>query len=155
MAGDAEMNFALNEKESQALTLAMKVHEGQVDKAGLPYILHPIRVAFAMHQPGTTENAFIAAILHDAVEDTNLSLDEIEEKFGKVARDTVDHLSRRKGETYMGFIYRCASSPLASRIKLADIADNTRPERLSCLPEGERSISIRYRKARQYLEANL
>ena len=142
----------MTNKEALALQVCVESHSGQVDKAAMPYILHPLRVAFSLWE-GTTEDMLITALLHDVVEDTDMTLESIREHFGERVADAVDGVTRRKTETYKEFILRCKLNPISRRVKLADIADNMRPERIACLPESEKSIVRRYEQAKAVLEA--
>lgn len=142
----------MTEKESKAIVLCIEAHDGQVDKAGKPYAAHPLRVGFSLWE-GTTEDMFCAAVLHDVVEDTAISLDYISHEFGLCVADAIDALTRRKTETYTQFIARCSLNAIAKRVKLADIEDNMRPERIAALPVSEQGITRRYEKARKALAA--
>lgn len=111
-------------KYYEALKFATKAHGPQLDRDGLPYILHPARVAEQFVIRGQWDLA-IPAVLHDVVEDTSTTLDEISEAFGKRVAQIVDRLSRRKGqETYKEFLERVCGDADAVRIKLADVRDN-------------------------------
>lgn len=114
----------------EAIALAVEAHRGQVDKAGEPYILHPLRVMLACKG----EAKRIAAVLHDTVEDSGLEISLIRHRFGAEVADAVDCLSRRDGETYTDFIERCRSNPIARSVKLADLADNMDLSRLGREP---------------------
>lgn len=138
--------------ESEALLLCITAHAGQLDKAGKPYAAHPIRVGLSCFD-GCTQDMFIAALLHDVVEDTHVTLEEIEEKFGACVADAVNALTRRKSESYHQYILRCKANPIARRVKLSDIEDNTRPERIAALPKLERPNLGRYARAKAILEA--
>ena len=83
-----------------AKSLAFQMHDGQTDKAGLPYITHPQRVAERMEAP----EAQVVGWLHDAVEDTSLTLSEIEERFGPETAAAVDAISRREGEAWDDYL---------------------------------------------------
>ena len=134
----------------RAIVIAAEAHADQVDKAGAPYVLHPLRVMLAVDG----RNARIAAVLHDVVEDTGWTLDELRgEEFEEVVVEAVDALTRREGEPYMDFCRRAARNEIARRVKLADIADNLGPRRMADLPEADRSLAKRYRKARDVLLA--
>ena len=76
-----------------AKALATRAHEGQTDKAGLPYITHPERVASRL----TTPEAQVVGWLHDTVEDTSITIQEIESQFGPETAAAVDAISRRNG----------------------------------------------------------
>lgn len=130
------------EKLSSAILLATTAHHQVFDKAGFPYIAHPFRIMNRLHNEGYGEDMLCAAILHDTVEDTNITLEEIRDSFGDEVARLVDAVSRRD-ETYMEFIQRVKESgPEAIALKLADIADNTDARR----PKIEH-LAERYEKA--------
>lgn len=135
-----------------ATELARTAHAGQTDKAGQPYVEHVIRVRDAL--TGYGEEAQIAGVLHDIVEDTPVSLDDLR-TIGVTRRAlaAIDSVTRRPGETYMDLIRRAAADPLGRLVKLADNADNSREDRLSYLdPDQAVFLRRRYRKARAVLE---
>ena len=105
----------LGSRVRQAIQFAAIRHKDQKDKAGKPYIAHCFRVALAVWHLG--EDHFIAAMLHDTVEDTATTLDEIENLFGKNVRNAVDSVSRRetpKKESYEDFVLRSKADPSAA-----------------------------------------
>ena len=116
-----------------AVALATKAHAGQFDKAGKPYIDHPLRVMAGVSSPKEK----IAAILHDVLEDTSVSLDDLR-RIGcpEEVVAAVDALTMRSGEPNMAYYSRVASNPIALVVKRADIADNSDPKRLAQLPSG-------------------
>lgn len=118
------------DKLSSAISMACQCHEGQTDKGGAPYILHPLRVMLKM----TDEPSRIAAALHDTVEDCGLELSLIRHRFGADVASAVDALSRREGESYDDFIDRCAADDIARRVKLYDLEDNMDMARLGREP---------------------
>lgn len=104
-----------------AVALATKAHLGQKDKAGAVYINHPLRVMSRM----STDEEKMAAVLHDVVEDTSITLQDLSVAgYPKAVVDAVDALSRRKGETYEQFIERLMPNALARKVKIADLEDN-------------------------------
>jgi len=109
----------------KALAIAIKAHEGQTDKQGVPYILHPIRVMARLDN----ETDRVVALLHDVVEDSPTTFDDLRKDFSEEVVSAVDHLTRRSDETYDAFIERVKKNPIAIRVKLADLADNTDPRR--------------------------
>jgi (p)ppGpp synthase/HD superfamily hydrolase len=115
----------------KAILFATEAHEGQRDKNGEPYILHPLRVMFKVRAQGECEVVQIAAVLHDVVEDTGATLDDIEDEFGAFVRMTVGTLTEREGEKYTDYIERVAERPSATKIKLADLEDNMDPKRVT------------------------
>ena len=131
---------------SKAVSMAAIAHEGQVDKAGEPYILHPMRVACNF----TDTLTVIVAILHDVVEDTSVTLDDIEETFGDNVRHSVDALTRKEGQDYFEYIKHITTFPQAYHlvdIKLADLRDNMNILRLPSLTTPDMKRLHKYRKA--------
>lgn len=105
----------------RAIAIAAKAHEGQVDKAGAPYILHPLRVMQCL----VTVEGRIAAVLHDVVEDCGVPLDGLrKEGFSDIVIEAIDSVTKRPGEEYDAFISRAAMHPVGRRVKLADLEDN-------------------------------
>jgi len=112
----------------KAISIAVKAHQGQTDKAGEPYILHPLRVMLNFQQ----EREMITAVLHDVVEDSRFTLDNLRnEGFPTEIVEAVDCLSKRPKEKFDKYILRLKKNPLAVRIKLADLEDNLNVRRLS------------------------
>lgn len=104
-----------------AIQIAAKAHAGQTDKAGQPYILHPIRVMMSVS--GTEER--IAAVLHDTVEDTSISIDDlVRYGFSETVVTAVKALTKNAGETRIAAAHRAVVNPIARAVKLADVSDN-------------------------------
>ncbi len=142
----------MSEKLDSAIRIAVKCHAGQVDKAGQPYILHPLRVMNAVRHEG--ETAMIAAVLHDVVEDSKSNFYAINSVFGDGVLRLVHCLTRSKDkETYAEYIQRVKLNPMATKIKIADLYDNL--SRIDQLPESERGIRKRYEAALTELGAPL
>lgn len=140
---------------ADADALAERAHAGQVDKAGLPYINHPRTVADLVREHG--DHAVMAALLHDVVEDTDVTLDQLCELGypGQVV-SAVDSVTKRDGETYMDLIRRAAANPLGRLIKLADNATNSDPARLALLDDEQRAwFTQKYAKARAVLNGEV
>lgn len=132
-----------------AIVLATGAHRGQVDKAGAPYILHPLRVMLTQ-----TDNVRrIVAVLHDVVEDCGIAPDTVRARFGDAVADAVVALTRGEGEDYDAFIARCAADPIARDVKRADIADNLDLSRLSTITDRDRDRAAKYRRALAQLDA--
>ena len=128
----------------RAIEIAARAHAGQRDKAGAPYILHPLRVMLRVQ----TETERIAAVLHDVVEDSAWTLDQLRaEGFGPAVLETIEALTRRPEESYEEFVLRAGAHPIARRVKLADLADNTDAPRIAEPTEQDRARMERYRRA--------
>lgn len=132
-----------------ALELALKAHRGQVDKAGMPYILHPLRLMLKM----TTDEARIVALLHDIVEDSPYTLDDLRQMgYADTILEAVDCLTKRADEDYMVAMQRVRHNPVARQVKLADLEDNMDIRRLSTLTEKDAERLRRYRAAWAFLQ---
>lgn len=128
----------------EAILIATRAHRGQKDRGGVPYILHPLRVMGKVN--GTAER--IAAVLHDVVEDTSVTLDDLRKAgFSEEIVEAVDALTRRENEGYDAFIRRVLTNAVARRVKVADLEDNLDLLRLPQLAEHDFQRLIRYRKA--------
>jgi hypothetical protein len=137
---------------ADAIALAARAHQLQVDKAGEPYILHPLRVMLRVREQGYRVEVQAAAVLHDVVEDTSVTLAEITAISPEVAA-LVDAVTRRCNitkEIYLDFIRRASSNPEARAIKTADIEDNlSRLDRLR--PEETEFLRKRYARGLEIL----
>ena len=107
-------------KISLALHLSSEWHDGQVDKAGKPYILHPLNLAMQFKD---NEEFFCIAMMHDVVEDCNIPIDKIYNNFGQKIGDGVSTLTHKKGDSYFDYIVKINYSPW-SEIKIADLKHN-------------------------------
>lgn len=123
----------------RALQVAQQAHYGQVDKAGFPYILHPILLA----EKQTDEMTTIVALLHDVCEDSDITFGDLYE-YGipDEAVEAVRVLTHKKGEPYADYIDRVKKNPTARTVKLADLEMNMDPARLD-LCGSEAKIRLR------------
>lgn len=142
---------------SDAIALAAEAHRGQLDKGGQPYVRHPLRVMEAVAAHG--EEVQVVAVLHDALEDASTrfgyrELIYLAHQLSLPQRRAINALTRLKGEPYLtSYIARCAANPMARVVKLADLKDNLRRDRLSSpTPEDEARWS-KYEAALKKLEA--
>lgn len=125
----------------RAQAIATAAHAGQTDKAGAEYITHPRRVAVRVCQyapAGQTETAQAVAWLHDVVEDTPVTLQDLTGQFPPAVVAAVDALTRHEDETREDYYCRVAANELARAVKYADMDDNTDPARLQLLDEETR-----------------
>ncbi len=132
-----------------AIALASEAHMGQVDKAGQPYILHPLRLMSQF----TNEPDRIVAILHDVVEDSHLRLNDLKKNnFSKEIIDAIDCLSKRNNEHYNDYILRVSLNDLARKIKIKDLKDNLDLTRLSKISSSDLIRVEKYHMALKLLE---
>jgi (p)ppGpp synthase/HD superfamily hydrolase len=136
----------------RAIQIAVSAHAGAKDKAGNPYILHPLNVMQRVRSHG--EDAMIAAILHDVVEDTAWTVDKLRrEGFSEEVLLAVDALTRRKSESYEDFIARAMGHPMGRVIKIADLEENMDIRRLQHdLTEKDAERLRRYQRAWHLLQ---
>lgn len=140
------MNF--DELREKAMQIAIKVHEGQVDKGGNDYINHPIRVS----ENCSSDEEKIVALLHDTIEDGNIASEYLLlVGFSQEVVDAVLSISRKRGEDYFEFIQRCKANPIGRRVKIADLKDNMDITRLNELTEKDIERLKKYHKAYKML----
>ena len=141
----------LKEQLNRAIEIAVSAHEGQLDtNNGRPYIEHPFRVMSA----GQTLQEKIVGVLHDVVEDTPWTLEQLtEEGFSKEVVDGIDAMTRRDNESYDDYLLRVQDNPLATRVKLNDLTDNMDIRRWNEIPYHELARLQKYLKAyKQFTE---
>lgn len=127
-----------------AIALAVEAHRGQKEKAGSPYILHPLRVMFRLE----TEAERIVGVLHDVVEDTGRTFDDLRRLgYSEEILAALDCVTKREGEPYDQFCERAASNPVAKRVKIADLEDNMDVRRLTTFEPRDAERSAKYLKA--------
>jgi (p)ppGpp synthase/HD superfamily hydrolase len=127
----------------RAILLAVKAHDGRRDKAGAPYVLHPLRLMLRM----PSHAARIVAVLHDVVEDSDFSLEDLRRQgFSEDILDAVACLTRIPGEPYEESIGRAGGHPLARLVKIADLEDNMDVRRLANLGEKDMERLARYHR---------
>ncbi|MGQ0839725.1 HD domain-containing protein [Actinokineospora sp.] len=135
-----------------AIRIARAAHDGQVDKSGKPYIEHPLRVMNGV----IGEHERMTAVLHDVVEDTPVTADDLAE--AGCPPDVVAAVlavSKRPGEGQADYLARVAANPIALAVKYADIADNSSPDRLAMLDEPTRTrLRAKYAAALAILAAH-
>lgn len=128
----------------KAILIASNAHINQIDKAGQPYILHPLRVMFSRKN----EIERICAVLHDVIEDTEITLDHLRnEGFSEEILSALDALTRRNNESYDEFISRIINNKIASHVKLADLCDNMDLSRINNPTQNDYQRVKKYRKA--------
>ena len=136
-----------NAIEAAAHALAEQRHAGQTDKAGRPYIDHPRRVAGRLDTP----EARCVGWLHDTVEDTGLTLAEVEARFGGEIAAAVDAVTRREGEPWEDYLRRVKTNPLARQVKISDLIDNSNLSRLEAVTLRDVERQAKYNRALRFL----
>lgn len=145
MASEIELTGSLY---SNALAIAMDAHKGQVDRAGAPYILHPLTVASHMG----TDAGCITALLHDVMEDSDYTEDDLRNAgIPEFILDALRLLTHDKSEPYFDYIQRIRGNELASAVKLADLRHNMDLSRLPKVTEQDLERVEKYRKAMDML----
>lgn len=137
----------------KAICLAVEKHKGQTDKGGMPYILHPIYVMSKME----TETEKTVAILHDVVEDTDTTFEDLRNiGFSEEIVNVLDCLTRRESEDYFDYIDRIKANNLAIKVKLADLEHNMDFRRIKDITDEDIIKRTRkYKQAWDELKSNI
>ena len=130
----------------RAMNIAYAAHHGQVDKAGVPYVFHPLHLAEQMDD----EISCCAALLHDTVEDTDVTLEQLAQEFPKEVVEAVALLTHAEDVEYFDYIRAIKQNPVAVKVKLADLAHNGDPKRI-CNQGNAEKRRVKYAAARKIL----
>lgn len=134
----------------RAMRIAYDAHHGQVDKSGMPYIFHPLHLAEGMSDEAGT----VTALLHDVIEDTAVTLEDLAAQgFGDDVLTALTLLNHNPADEYMDYISRLATCPLARRVKLADLYHNSDVSRMDHIDGPAEARFRKYQKAINLLEA--
>ena len=132
----------------KAIQIAAQAHAGQTRKNGSPYVLHPIRVMLRQQDP----EAMIAGVLHDVVEDTDVTLEDLQrEGFSEDVLATIRLLTHEDGVPYADYVDAIADNPIARAVKLADLEDNMNVRELPSVTDRDLTRMAKYHKAWQAL----
>ena len=132
----------------KAIKLAYKAHKDQYDKAGLPYINHPLHLAESMDDEYTT----IVALLHDVVEDTDITLDDLAKEFPKEVIDALKLLTHQKSIPYMDYVAKIKTNDIARAVKIADLKHNSDLTRLDNITDKDLERIKKYQEALELLK---
>lgn len=136
---------------NKAMMVAYNAHHGQVDKCGIPYIFHPIHLAEQMDD----EISCTVALLHDVVEDTEITIKDLAKLFPVEVIDAVNLLTRNKETSYYEYIEALKSNKVAVKVKLADLDHNLDITRMTYEDSLEsvkvKALRSRYKKAKEIL----
>jgi (p)ppGpp synthase/HD superfamily hydrolase len=127
----------------RALEISVEAHKGQKEKDGSPYVLHPIRLMLSLE----SSDARIAALLHDVVEDTPVTIDELHsEGFSETVLTAVGLLTHLDHDDYDDYVDKLSRNPVARQVKLADLTDNMNIKRLPDLGEKDLQRLAKYHR---------
>lgn len=135
---------------TRAELFARSIHANQVDKGGKPYIRHLQAVVDNLVDP--TEDMMAVAWLHDSVEDTETTFDDLVYYFGSSVAQAVDAITKRNGEPYSDYLNRVKANPIARLVKIADLSHNMDLSRLLKITEKDLERKAKYIKAKEFLE---
>ena len=132
----------------KAMNIAYNAHKNQFDKAGVPYIYHPIHLAEQMD----TETECIVALLHDVVEDTEVTFKELEKDFPEEVIESIRLLTHGADVNYMEYIKELSQNPIAKKVKIADLLHNSDETRLEKITIKDMARREKYKKALEFLQ---
>jgi len=137
------------EMTNKAVKLAYEAHQGQFDKSGLPYVFHPFHLAEQMD----TEETVTVALLHDVVEDTDYTLEDLRNMgFPDTVMDALTLLTHDPSVPYMEYVERLKTNPIARAVKLADLTHNSDLSRLPVVTEKDLERVEKYHIAMNLLK---
>ena len=132
----------------KAMQLCFDSHKEQVDKSGMPYIFHPLILAEQMD----TEETTIVALLHDVVEDTHVTLEDLRSMgFGETVLEAINLMTHKKGVPYMEYVAAIKKNPIARQVKIADLRHNSTLSRLDSVGQKDLERVAKYNKALDFL----
>ncbi|MBR4943199.1 MAG: GTP pyrophosphokinase [Clostridia bacterium] len=135
----------------KAMKLCFEAHKEQTDKTGMPYVFHPFHLAEQMQ----TEEETVCALLHDIIEDTPYTLEDLRGMgFAERVLDALALLTHAKDVPYMEYVEAIAKNPIAKQVKMADLRHNSDRGRMAGEPIDERMLARweKYALALEYLE---
>lgn len=140
------MIYTKNTKK--AMKLAYEKHSGQFDRSGLPYIFHPFHLAEQMDD----EDSVIVALLHDVVEDTDTTFDDLESMgFSDRVIAAIKLLTRQDTTDYFEYVKKISADPIATMVKIADLKHNSDLSRLNKVSEKDIARVEKYKKCLDFL----
>ncbi len=131
------------ELTKNALKISFNAHKDQLDKSGMPYVYHPFHLAEQMDDEYST----CAALLHDVVEDTDTTLDDLAKIFPKEVTDAIALMTHDDNVPYLDYVRTIKSNPIASKVKLADLKHNSDLTRLDAVDDKALERVEKYKKA--------
>ena len=138
----------MTDKVKLAYAIALVAHKGQVDKAGMDYILHPLTVS----NNCSSEEEKIVALLHDVLEDTSVTREDLLKFFSSEIVEAVSLLTHKEEDSYMDYLAKIKANPLAKAVKLQDLKHNMDLSRLPNPSEKDLSrLENKYKPALEFL----
>lgn len=135
----------------KALKLCFEAHKDQVDKTGLPYVFHPFHLAEQMDDEIST----VCALLHDVVEDTDMTFEDlIQMGYPQEVIEVLKLLTHEKEIPYMDYIKKLSTNPIAKKVKIADLMHNSDNTRLSVIDDYAKKRCQKYKEALEILTEN-
>lgn len=132
----------------KAMKLCFQAHKDQTDKSGIPYVFHPIHLAEQM----TDEDTTVVALLHDVVEDTDYTIEDLAAMgFNDRVLAAIRLMTHAEGVPYMDYVAKIKDNPIAKAVKLADLAHNSDLTRLDVVDEYAKARAEKYAKAIRFL----
>ena len=132
-----------------ALKLCFEAHKDQIDKSGMPYVFHPFHLAEQM----ADENTTIVALLHDVIEDTEYTLDDLREfGFAEDVLSAISLMTHADDVPYMEYVVKIKANPIAKAVKLADLKHNSDMSRLDRITQIDEERAKKYKQAIELLE---
>ena len=128
----------------KALKLCFEAHKDQTDKSGMPYVFHPFHLAEQMKDEATT----IVALLHDVVEDTDITINDLQKMgFGPEVLEAIALMTHAPDTPYMEYVAQIKTNPIARAVKLADLKHNSDMTRLESITPYDKERAQKYKKA--------
>lgn len=137
------------EMTKMVLKLCFEAHKEQIDKSGMPYVFHPFHLAEQMQD----EESTIVALLHDVIEDTDYTLDDLRKMgFGDSVLAAINLMTHEDGVPYMDYVKKIKANPIAKTVKLADLRHNSDMTRLEVVTPRDQERAEKYLAAIKLLE---
>ncbi len=134
----------------RAMVIAYNAHHGQLDRTGIPYIYHPVHLAEQMR----TEEETAAALLHDVVEHSGVTLEDLRgQGIPEPVVEAVRLLTHAEGVAYMDYVAALKPNPIAKAVKLADLAHNSDTTRLESVSDADKQRLEKYAQAKALLQS--
>ena len=138
------------ELTNKAIKIAFEAHAGQLDRSGLPYVLHPIHVAEQMKD----EDTCVVALLHDVIEDTDMTIEDLRTYgFTEAQLEGVRLMTRLEDEDYFDYVRNLKDNPIARAVKIEDLKHNSDKARISVMTDDDQKRLEKYKKALEILGA--